>query len=315
MIDTVRARLVKKEPLSSEICNFTFEAVGRGFAGQEAGSHVDVFLGPELVRNYSVWEWGDGGEYLSIAVKREDNGRGGSLAMHNLSVGVEVQLGGPRNNFPIVSDGQPIVLVGGGIGITPIYAMARALEHAGRDFEVYYLVRSYELAAFNPMFQKLELGDRYHLHCDDTDGFVDFSGLINAHPVDTHYYVCGPEVLLERIRKTSVEHERGTVFYERFSPVAEAQSNPNFPFEVVIHSSSESIHVPENQSILSALRDRGYSVDFSCSNGLCGSCITDVLEGEIDHRDSVLDDEERESGDCMCICVSRAKSSRLVLDL
>ncbi|XKE43665.1 oxidoreductase [Cobetia sp. UIB-001] len=314
-MDTVRARLVKKEPLSSDICSFTFEALGSGFTGLEAGSHVDVILGPELIRNYSVWEWADGGDYLSVAVKREDTGRGGSLAMHELEVGVEVKVGGPRNNFPIVSKSQPIVLVGGGIGITPIYAMACALQQTGRDFEVYYLVRSHDMAAFDSMFQQLELGDRYHLHCDDTDGFMDFSNLIDMHPRETHYYVCGPEALLEIIRKTSADHDRGTVFFERFSPIAEERSNPNSSFEVVINSSKESIPVMEDQSILSALRDRGYTVDFSCSNGLCGSCITDVLEGEIDHRDSILDDEERECGDCMCICVSRAKSSRLVLDL
>ncbi|WP_016854236.1 PDR/VanB family oxidoreductase [Halomonas smyrnensis] len=315
MIDTVRGRLVKKEPLSSDICSFTFESIGSGFTGLEAGSHVDVVLGPELIRNYSVWEWGEGGDYLSVAVKREDDGRGGSIAMHELAVGAEVKLGGPRNNFPIVSDSQPIVLIGGGIGITPIYAMACALQQAGRDFEVYYLVRSHEMAAFDPMFKKLELGDCYHLHCDDTDGFVDFGDLIGAHPAETHYYVCGPEALLEIIRKASADHERGTVFFERFSPVNEERSNPNSAFEVIIHSSQEIIRVMEDQSILSALRDRGYTVDFSCSNGLCGSCITDVLEGEIDHRDSVLDDEERDSGDCMCICVSRAISGRLVLDL
>lgn len=314
MIDTVRARLVKKEHFSSDICNFTFEALEGTFRTMEAGCHVDVFLGPELVRNYSVWEWDENGKSLSVAVKREDSGRGGSIAMHDLEEGVEIELGGPRNNFPLTTEGQPIVLVGGGIGVTPIFSMASELKRAGRDVEVYYLVRSREHAAFDTQFQSLEL-EHYYLHCDDSDGFMDFDAFVQAHPEDTHYYVCGPEPLLERLQSASADNQRGTVYFERFAaPVSETEED-NSVFNVVINSTGESIEVPADKTILSVLKDKGFPMHYGCSSGLCGSCITDVLEGEIDHRDNVLDEDEQAEGDCMCICVSRAKSATLLLDI
>ncbi|MBR9830240.1 MAG: oxidoreductase [Oceanospirillales bacterium] len=315
MVDTVRARLTKKEHLSDEICNFTFEAIEGAFESLEAGCHVDVFLGPELVRNYSVWEWDNSGKSLSVAVKREEQGRGGSLAMHNLQEGIELDLGGPRNNFPLKSDNNPIVLIGGGIGVTPIYSMACELKASGRDFSVYYLVRGREHAAFDAMFQALELGQNYYLHCDDTDGFLDFDEFVLTHPENSHYYICGPEPLLNRLQAVSSEHQRGNVFFERFSVPVTQEKVENNPFIVVINSSGENIEVPSEQSILSVLKGKGFDVHYGCSSGLCGSCITDVLEGEIEHRDNVLNDEERAEGDCMCICVSRAKSDVLVLDI
>ncbi|OXY83132.1 PDR/VanB family oxidoreductase [Oceanimonas doudoroffii] len=315
MADTIRARLAKKNYLSDEICNFTFEAIDGAFESFEAGCHVDVFLGPDLVRNYSVWEWQDDGTSFSVAVKREDNGRGGSLAMHQLELGVEIEIGGPRNNFALQSSDEPIVLIGGGIGVTPIYSMACELKKAGRDFSVYYLVRSHEHAAFDALFNQLELGDNYHLHCDEVDGFLDFDAFVLAQAEDCHYYICGPEPLLNRLQTVSAEHKRGTVYFERFAAPATEGDVENTPFTVVINSSGENIEIPSDQTILAVLKDKGFDIHYGCSSGLCGSCITDVLDGEIDHRDNVLDDEEKAEGDCMCICVSRAKSDVLVLDI
>lgn len=315
MVDIIRVRLTKKNYLSDEICNFTFETVDGVYKSLEAGCHVDVFLGPELVRNYSVWDWDNSGKSLSVAVKREDLGRGGSLAMHNLEEGMELDLGGPRNNFPLQSDNAPIVLIGGGIGVTPIYSMACALQSAGRDFVVYYLVRSREYAAFDSLFQALELGDKYHLYCSDSDGFLDFDAFVSGHPKDTHYYICGPEPLLSRLQEVSAEQQRGTVYFERFAAPVEQTEHENKAFTVVINSTGEKLAVPADQSILSVLQAKGFPIHYGCSSGLCGSCITDVLEGEIEHRDHVLDEGEHQAGDCMCVCVSRAKSDVLVLDL
>lgn len=315
MADIIRARLAKKNYLSDEICNFTFEAIDGVFESFDAGCHVDVFLGSELVRNYSVWEWQDDGKAFSVAVKREDNGRGGSLAMHQLQQGAEVDIGGPRNHFALQSKDEPIVLIGGGIGVTPIYSMACELKKSGRECHVYYLVRSQEHAAFDALFSDLELGENYHLHCDEVDGFLDFDAFVLNHPENTHYYICGPEPLLNRLQTVSAEHQRGTVYFERFAAPATQEEVENTSFTVVINSSGENIEIPSDQSILSVLKGKGFDVHYGCSSGLCGSCITDVLEGEIEHRDNVLNDEERADGDCMCICVSRAKSDVLVLDI
>ncbi len=315
MADITRARLAKKESLSDEICSFTFEAIEGNFESLQAGCHIDVHLNDELVRNYSVWEWAPDGKTLSVAVKREDAGRGGSLAMHALQEGVEIAIGGPRNNFALEPGQGPVVLVGGGIGVTPIYSMAKALKDSGQEFSVYYLVRSREHAAFDSLFRSMDLGDSYHLHCDDADGFLDFDKLVASHPGDTSYYVCGPEPILNILQDTCAKHQRGTVLFERFAPVAPQSDAGNKPFVVVLNSSGQSLEVPSDKSILGVLKENGIPIHYGCSSGLCGSCITDVIDGEIDHRDSVLDDDEKAEGDCMCICVSRAKSDRLVLDM
>lgn len=310
-----RVRVIRRLSLSSEVCAFTFEAMDEPFAALEPGAHIDVHLGGDLVRNYSLTDWDEYGRWVSVAVKREPHGRGGSVAMHALQEGDVVEVGGPRNNFGLRSDRERIVLVGGGIGITPLYAMARLLKASGRDFDAHYMVRTRDLAGFDDRFQSLDLGNRYHLHCDDVDGMPDFIALVEEYPVDTHFYVCGPEVMLNAMTKASEELARGEIFFERFAAVADANAADTQAFQVVLKSTGEAYTVPADETILQVLRDAGHDVEYGCSEGVCGTCITDVLEGEIDHRDCILTDEERAAGDCMTICVSRANRGPLILDL
>jgi vanillate O-demethylase ferredoxin subunit len=312
---TIDAQLVDRMELTGEVCAFTFEAVGASFGALDAGSHIDVHLGGDLVRSYSLTDWDEAGRWVSVAVKAEPDGRGGSLAMHQLSVGGLVRIGGPRNNFPLTVSEHPIVLLGGGIGITPLYAMAKALRRLRRSFDIRYFVRAREMAAFDAQLRKLELGERYQLHCDDVDGLPDMRQIIAQRPAATHYYVCGPEVLLNAIQKASDELQRGTIFFERFAAVPSRSAGRNRSFEIVLDSSGETLEVPSDSSILQVLRAAGHDVDYSCGEGTCGTCILDVLGGDIDHRDSILTDEEKSAGDCICACVSRAASPRLILDL
>lgn len=316
MGNILRARLVEKRRLSSDVCWFTFESLERPFTSLEPGAHIDVHLGPNLVRNYSLCAWDHTGSWLSVAVKREPEGRGGSVAMHNLDIGTQVQLGGPRNHFPLLTGPEPIVLVAGGIGITPLYAMATELRRSGRDFSLHYMVRNRELAAFSEDLNGLHLGTRYRLHCADIEGIPDFRALVETYPASTQYYVCGPGPMLDGFLQASHATGRGTVYFERFAPAPTGgPKTDNRSFEIVLKSSGDVFQVPEDRSILHVLRQAGYDIDYSCAEGLCGTCITDVIDGEIDHRDHVLTDDERKAGDCMCICVSRAKSNRLTLDL
>ena len=315
MRDLLSARLVESTPLSEDVTLFTFEAVEAAFVACAAGAHVDVHLPNGLIRNYSLTDWDPAGRRVSVAVKLEPAGRGGSVAMHALQTGSVLQISQPRNTFALRDGDEPIVLIGGGIGITPLYAMACLLRSAARPFEVHYLVRTRQLAAFDDGLRALALGDSYRLHCDDTDGLPEFQSLLKAHPSNTHYYVCGPEVMLAAVQQASEDLQRGTIFFERFSAVPQADSGPRESFRVAVRSTGEEFDVPAEKSILEVLRTAGHDVDYACSEGACGTCITDVLEGEIDHRDSILTDEERADGDCMCICVSRARCARLVLDL
>ncbi|MFJ9898395.1 PDR/VanB family oxidoreductase [Streptomyces sp. NPDC091280] len=309
------ARLVRRTRLSDEISAFTFAALDGAFVGCEAGAHVAVHLPGGLIRTYSLTEWEPDGSTASVAVKIEPGGRGGSVAMHGLDVGDTVRIAAPRNNFPLVTGDQPIVLIGGGIGITPVYAMARTLSGDGRPFDLHHLVRTRTAAAFEAPLRALGPDGGYHLHCDDVDGLPDFAGLLNGYPPDTHFYVCGPEVMLAAVLAARDASDRGTVFFERFAAAPGDDDQARDSFSVVLKSTGEEFEVPADTSILHVLRAAGREVDYACSEGACGTCITDVLEGEIDHRDSILAEEERLAGDCMCICVSRARSARLLLDL
>lgn len=315
MADIVNARVVDRIERSAEVCALTFERADGSFSRLEAGAHIDVHLGPETVRQYSLTDWDDTGTRVSVAVKREPDGRGGSLAMYALAVGDVVSIGGPRNNFRIIDGDHPRVLVAGGIGITPLYSMARQMSADGSKFDLHYMVRSRPLAVFDRDIQALGIGHRYQLRCDDEEGIPDFMDLVQRYPRETRFYVCGPEVMLNAVLKASEELAIGSVAFERFAAVPTAEPIDAHPFEVVLNSSDETFNVPPGRSILSVLRVAGRDVDWGCKEGVCGTCITDVLEGEIDHHDSVLTAEEQQAGDCMCLCVSRARGDRLVLDL
>lgn len=315
MTGIVNARVLDRVELGSEVCRLTFERVEGRFSRLEPGAHIDVHLDAETVRQYSLVEWDDLGAWVSVAVKREPEGRGGSVAMHALAVGDVVRVGGPRNNFRLVETDQPRVLVAGGIGITPLLAMARTMRATGRSFDLHYLVRTRSLAVFDDDLRSLGLDGRYRLSCDDEDGIPDVMELIGRYPRDTRFYVCGPEVMLTAVRKASEELAIGSVTFERFAAVPSQEPVQGHPFEVVLNSCDEVLQVPADKSILRVLQEAGRDVDWGCSEGVCGTCITDVLAGEIEHRDSILSEDERRAGDCMCLCVSRARGDRLVLDL
>lgn len=315
-MSTTRAGLLRREQLSDDVCLLTFAAESGRFRGCEPGAHVSVHLGPDLVRSYSLTHWTPDGAELTVAVKAERDGRGGSLAMHRLVPGAIVELSGPRNNFPVATpEATPIVLLAGGIGVTPLYAIARSLTAAGRGFELHYLTRSASEAAFDRLLGDLGLAERYLPHHDDTDGLLDLVALLGRQPAETHYYVCGPEPMLAAVQEASSTLGRGVVHFERFTAVEIDSAAPQTGFVVALASTGEEHQIPEDRSILQVLRDAGHDIDYACSEGTCGTCITDVLEGEIDHRDSILTPEEQAEGDCMCLCVSRACSARLVLDL
>jgi ferredoxin-NADP reductase len=182
MHELVSAQLVARLQMSQDTCSFTFAAMDASFPSCDAGSHIDVHLPGGLVRNYSLTDWEPDRVRVSVAVKLEPAGRGGSAAMHDLEIGSIVQIGPPRNNFPLRTDGQPIVLLAGGIGITPLYAMARVLRVRRRQFDLHYLVRTRTAAAFDAPLQDLDLDGAYHLHCDDANGLPDFAGLLVCYP-------------------------------------------------------------------------------------------------------------------------------------
>ena len=309
------ARLVSKTPLSPDTSDFRFAALDGRFAGFEPGAHVDVKLGSSLVRQYSIWDWDPDGQWFNVAVKREDEGRGGSLAMHALAEGAEIEIVGPRNHFPLQIGDGPVTLIAGGIGVTPIFAMARHLSAMGADFKVHYLVRSQEFAALDSRFRLLNLGERYHLHCDDRDGQFDLASAMRPLAAGGDVYICGPEPLLKAALQEGEALGAGSIRFERFAPAGDKEEGPQESFEVEIESTGAVYTVEADETILSVLMDHGIDVAFGCSEGLCGSCMVSLVSGEVDHRDSLLTPEEQETSDFLYVCVSRAKSKRLVLRL
>mgnify|MGYP006268348899 CR=1 FL=1 len=281
----------------------------------EAGAHIDVVLGSDLIRQYSLCSSPANRDEYQIAVLREAEGRGGSRAIcDTLAVGDAVTIRGPRNHFPL-AQANHYLFVAGGIGVTPMLPMIEQAEAAGADWSLVYGGHTRTAMAFADDLVA-EYGERVTLLPRDA---VDASlskrlPAMLEHPRGGQLvYTCGPESLLESGESLMVHWAKGSLHLERFSPkVVEGE---NHGFDLVLQRSGKTLFVPPERSIVEVVQDVGIMVLTSCKDGVCGTCETIVLEGEIDHRDSVFNAEERETADSMMVCVSRCKGDRLVLDL
>ncbi|KOX22288.1 PDR/VanB family oxidoreductase [Nocardiopsis sp. NRRL B-16309] len=307
------ARLERRETVADGVLRLTFTRVGGGaFDPWEPGAHVDLVLGPDLVRQYSLC--GDPAErdVLRVAVLDVPDGRGGSRFVHErLDEGSTVRLRGPRNTFPFLP-ARRYVFVAGGIGITPLLPMVRAAHAAGADWRLLYGGRTRTAMAFGADLAR-DHGDRVALAPQDEVGLLDLDALPADPGDDALVYCCGPEPLIAAVEERAAGWPRGTLRVERFAP-REAASGGG-AFDVELAETGVTVHVPEDRSVLEAVEDSGVQVLSSCREGTCGTCETPVLDGVPDHRDSLLTDEERASGEMMMICVSRARTPRLVLEL
>lgn len=274
----------------------------------EPGAHIDLVLGPGLERQYSLC--GDPAERREwrIAVLREPDGRGGSAQVHGrLAEGAAIRVRGPRNHFAL-APAPRYRFVAGGIGITPILPMLAAAEAAGAQWTLLYGGRTRRSMAFTAELERF--GQRVTLAPQDETGLLDLTEL-DTVPDGTLVYCCGPGPLLDAV-EAACPADRLRV--ERFRPKPQDQHGEQ-EFEVVLERSGRTVTVAPGVSVLDTVRAAGVEVLFSCTEGTCGTCETDVLDGTPDHRDSVLSDEEREAGGTMLICVSRCHGKRLVLDL
>ena len=286
-----------------------------------AGSHIDLHLGGGFVRSYSLLDMADAPARYRVAVLRDRASRGGSRAVHEqLRVGQTITISAPRNNFALHEDAARSVLLAGGIGITPILCMARRLKALGRPVEMIYAARSQGEAAFHD--EILALGIPVHWHFDaQAGGPPDLRALLAAraggeNAATTHFYACGPTPMLDGFVATAEALGLKNAHIERFTAVEQAAASDALgSYEVVLQKSGKVIQVTPDKGLLATLRDAGADVIYSCEEGICGTCETKVIEGEPDHRDSVLSASERAANKTMMICVSGCKSARLVLDL
>ena len=291
---------------------------GVAFPPFDAGSHIDLQLPNGLLRRYSlVNPPGDPGRYL-VAVLNDRASRGGSRWLHeNLRIGMRLTISAPRNNFKLHEDAAHTVLVAGGIGITPLLCMGRRLQQLGRPFEFLVFARSRKSAAFVAEIEAL--GAPVHWHFDaDRGGPPDLKALLTARPgqAGTHYYACGPGVMLDSFEKLCAELGYTNAHLERFTAVeVAAATDARQSYTVELKRMGKVITVTSAQTLLEALRACGADPATSCEEGICGSCETAVLEGTPDHRDSVLSAAEHAANKVMMVCVSGCKSDRLVLDM
>ncbi|MFI6420817.1 PDR/VanB family oxidoreductase [Streptomyces sp. NPDC050842] len=280
---------------------------GAGLPAWQPGAHVDLVLPSGLVRQYSLCgDPADSGTY-TVATRLIEDGRGGSREVHEqLHEGTEVEIRGPRNRFPLV-DAPAYVFVAGGIGITPVLPMVRAAEAAGADWRLVYCGRSRATMPYLEEIERLGGGDGVTVVAEDESGFPEL-GFLAHLPAETVVYCCGPDGLMDAVGAAMPEGRAPRL--ERFSAAAPAGGTA---FEVELRRSGRTVRVAADQSVLAAVREEVPGLMYSCRQGFCGTCQQRVLEGEIDHRDELLTDAERD--DSMLICVSRCAGKRLVLDL
>lgn len=289
------------------------ESTGDRLPAFAAGAHVDLHLPNGITRPYSLINPATEQDRYVIAVKHERAGRGGSSYIHEaLRVGTLIRIGPPRNNFPLHEAAPRSVLIAGGIGITPILAMAERLASLGRPWQLEYAVKERSQAAF--MDRLGAHGDRVALHVDGEQGAVlDLAPIIAGAAPHAHLYCCGPEPMLQAFERATAAWPIEQVHLERFSGVEPLPADGGFTVELA--RSKRRITVPPGQSILDAIRAAGVAARASCEQGVCGSCETRVLSGVPDHRDMILSDAEKARGEFMMICCSGCLSGPLVLDL
>jgi len=332
-MDLITVRLARKRAEAADITSFELVAAdGGALPAFSAGAHIDVHLPATaggLVRPYSLCNSPAETHRYQLGVLREPTSRGGSVAMHDaLAEGQTLQVSAPRNHFPLVA-GAPAagaaggapprsLLLAGGIGITPLLAMAEQLHADGAAFMLHYAVRSAPRAAFLPRLLAAPWVQRVRLHLDDGEPAqrLDLPALLAAPAPGMQLYVCGPSGFIDAVLATAraAGWPEAQLHCERFNAVV-VQHDSDAAFEVQLGEGGRVVVVSPGQTVVQALAASGVALPTSCEQGVCGTCLTRVLAGTPDHRDQYLTPEEQAAGDQFLPCCSRACSPRLVLDL
>lgn len=291
---------------------------GRTLPPHAAGAHIDLQLPNGMLRQYSLCRAHTGGQDYEIAILRDPAGRGGSACAHrDVEVGSRLLAGVPRNLFPLVPAARSVLLAGG-IGITPILAMAEELHRQGGDFEMHYCARSPERAAYRDELCRAAFAGRVHLYFDDAPAAPRFDAarVLGAPAADRHLYVCGPEGFIRHVVQvaTDLGWDPACIHFEHFSGAA-APAPDDGAFELRLARRGISVPVPAGVSAAQALLDHGIEIALSCEQGVCGACVLPVLEGTPEHRDVFLSAAEKAANRCFTPCCSRAATAHLLIDL
>jgi vanillate O-demethylase ferredoxin subunit len=313
-------RVVARQRETDDIVTFDLaDPAGLELPPFTPGAHIDIELGPDLIRQYSLLNDPAERRRYQVGILKDPNSRGGSIAMHAIREGDFVPVTGPRNHFPLHPAPHFALLLAGGIGITPLLSMARQRHREGRNFALHYCARSAAQAAFLPTLRTCGFAESVTLHFDNEGEAqrLDLAALLAAAPADTHLYICGPGGFmawcLETAAAAGFADER--LHREYFKAAEPAVTVRESAFQVKLASSGKVMDIPANASILNVLRANGVNLPASCESGVCGTCLTGVISGTPDHRDFYLTKQERAAGDVIMPCCSRAASPLLVLDI
>ncbi len=315
---TLSVRVARRRVEAESIVSFDLvAAAGDPLPPFEPGAHIDVRVSDDIVRQYSLCSRPGEGHYR-IAVLREPGSRGGSSALHErVNEGDVLRIGPPRNLFPLEDGISESILLAGGIGITPILCMAESLERSGRRFRLHYCARSMKGMAFRERIAASSFAASAEFHCDDGQPSqrFDLDVMLRAASRESHIYVCGPAGFMDMVLDgaRAAGWPEAALHHECFSP--RTPETPGGAFEIELAGSGRVIVVAAGQSAAEALMDAGIDVPVSCEQGICGTCITRVVAGEPDHRDSYLSPSQHAQNAMFTPCCSRSKTPRLVLDL
>jgi vanillate O-demethylase ferredoxin subunit len=319
-VSPLRVRVARKTAEAEGICSFELaDATGATLPAFTAGAHLDVQVPGGLTRQYSLCNNPAETHRYLIAVLHEASSRGGSAGMHErVREGDLLDISAPKNHFALAEDAASHVLLAGGIGVTPILAMAERLHTRGADFALHYCTRTRSRAAFAARLVQAPFSAQVQLHFDDGDAAqrLDLAALLHTPVPGRHLYVCGPQGFMDAVLGTARKQgwSEAQLHYEFFS-AAPVDTAGDQGFEVQLASSGRVIAIPAGCSVVHALADAGVFVATSCEQGVCGTCLTRVIAGTPDHRDQYLTPQEQAAGDQFLPCCSRAKTARLVLDL
>ncbi|MFQ6575735.1 PDR/VanB family oxidoreductase [Pseudomonas sp. UM16] len=316
MIDVV---VVSRNNEAQDICSYELAAVdGSPLPTFSAGAHIDVHLPDGLIRQYSLCNHPEERHRYLIGVLKDPASRGGSRSLHEqIHRGAQLRISEPRNLFPLAHGARRSLLFAGGIGITPILCMAERLAHTGADFELHYCARSSERAAFVERIRTAPFADRLFLHFDEQPETALNATQVLANPqADVHLYVCGPGGFMQHVLDSArtLGWQEDCLHREYFAAAAVDSGNDG-SFSVQVASTGQVFEVPAEQSVVQVLERHGIEIAMSCEQGICGTCLTRVLDGVPEHRDLFLTEEEQARNDQFTPCCSRSKTPLLVLDI
>ncbi len=313
---TLFVRVTSIEKITKQVKKFTLSPeTGKELPRFSGGAHISTYLKTStglIVRQYSLISHPDDITKYGIAVRLSENSKGGSLHWHqDMKVGDRLQISYPKNHFSLSFKARHHVFYAAGIGITPFLSMMQDLSVQNQTFELHYASKSEDSCAFYSYIKK-HYPNQSHFYFSDLKQRLQTASLEN-HPIGTHVYFCGPEGFIEQFRAAAIElgYPHSSVHFERFSPSKPKVLNA---FQVKIHNGI-TIHVSKTETILESLHKHGIIAPYSCQIGRCGTCELSLLEGEVHHYDSFLNDEQKGANNCIIPCVSRAKSDKLIIEI